>query len=423
MSTETLFEKIVEPIIALPPSSYEGYLYRFTNVTDGMIYIGAHKGSVADNYQHSSTNPIFKQAFVDSTSQFKYEVLSYGTWDDMRSMEYKTLKDVDARNNPNYYNLTNGSPAYRIPDLNKCKALIEEIKNDVYPITIEHIDAHRSMKYVQSRYNRTLGDLVREIVAKLDDAKGSTAKCSPVLVFEGRSSLGDDLRIDGNNTVQGIDDCTLAQNVPTVRIPYDVIESFTDLENILMGDLMNAKPDIVKREISTDDAIKFLEESYKNNIPVDSTNNRECLKAFGFTSKGVDALIKRGVAHVAKIEWKSEYKMAGLNWIDYTVSTPNTMMKSQVQTFNNEKGWTSYYTSSANIKIDMLLIKLHQVFKNDGVTKAKIVLHHPSPKAKKHYENVTKPLWFGKDGIIDTVLDDKFTVDFFVMDCTCPATP
>ena len=419
-STVTQIEKIVETAIAFPPSFYEGYLYSFTNVADGMIYIGIHKGSVDDNYQHSSTNPVFNQAFVDSTSQFKYEVLSYGTWDDMRSMEYKTLKDVDARNNPNYYNLTNGSPAYRIPDLNKCKALIEEIKNDVYPITIEHIDQHRSMQYVQSRANTLLGELVREIVQKLDDAKGSTAKCSPVLVFEGRSKFGGDLRIDGNNTVQGIDDCKHAQEVPTVRIPYDVIESFTDLENILMGDLMNAKPDIVKKEISADDAIKFLEESYENNIPVDSINNRECLTAFGFTKKGIANLIKRGLAHVEKLEWKSEYKKAGLCWIDYTVGTPKNMMKAQVQTFNSEAGWTSYYTSSSNIKIDMLLIKLHQVFRKDGIMKAKIVLHHPSPKAKEEWEDVLKPLWYGEDGIFTTVLDDKFTVDFFVMDCTVP---
>lgn len=419
MSNTTEFEKIVETTLAFPPSFYEGYLYRFTNVANGMIYIGAHKGSVDDNYQHSSTNPILNQAFGDSTSQFKYEVLSYGTWDDMRTEEYNTLKAVDARNNNDYYNLTNGSPAYSTPDLSKCKSLITAIRNGVYAITKEHIDAHRDMKYVQSRWMTKIGSLVREIVQKLDDAKGSTAKCNPVLVFEGRSQFGGDLRIDGNNTVQAIDDCKHATEVPAMRIPYDVIESFTDLECLAMGDLMNAKSDIVKKEIDMDDAVKFLEENYNNNVPLDSDSNRSWLKEFGFTKQSIKTIIKRAKSLIKK----AELKMSNKNWIDYTVGDFNQMMKLRVQRYNERKGLTSFYSSSANIKIDMLLLRLHQAFIEDGVKKAMIVLHHPSPDAKEEWDEVVEPLWFGPEGIFSTVLDEKFTVEFKEMKTTISTAP
>ena len=66
---------IVESVIAPPPSSYEGYLYSYTNLTTNQIYLGIHKGSVNDDYNHSSTNVEFAEVFADSNSRLKFEVL------------------------------------------------------------------------------------------------------------------------------------------------------------------------------------------------------------------------------------------------------------------------------------------------------------------------------------------------------------
>ena len=49
---------IVEQVIATPPASYEGYLYKFTNLDDGKMYVGIHKGAVDDDYNHSSKNSV-----------------------------------------------------------------------------------------------------------------------------------------------------------------------------------------------------------------------------------------------------------------------------------------------------------------------------------------------------------------------------
>ena len=71
---------IVESVIAPPPSSYEGYLYSYTNLTTNQIYLGIHKGSVNDDYNHSSTNVEFAEVFADSNSRLKFEVLNYGDY-------------------------------------------------------------------------------------------------------------------------------------------------------------------------------------------------------------------------------------------------------------------------------------------------------------------------------------------------------
>ena len=51
--------------IALAPNKYEAYVYRFTNSDNGKIYIGFHKGSTVDKYQHSSRSKEFNEAFAN----------------------------------------------------------------------------------------------------------------------------------------------------------------------------------------------------------------------------------------------------------------------------------------------------------------------------------------------------------------------
>ena len=47
---------IVETKITKAPKNYEGYLYRFTNLKNNMIYLGVHKAFVEDEYWQSSTD-------------------------------------------------------------------------------------------------------------------------------------------------------------------------------------------------------------------------------------------------------------------------------------------------------------------------------------------------------------------------------
>ena len=147
---------IVDTVIAAPPASYEAYRYSYTNLENEKIYVGIHKGSVDDDYHHSSTNEEFQNAFSDSDSEFKFEVFEYGSYIEMQNQEYNILSGVDARNNPQYYNKVNGFPAYQEPDLEKCKAFIEQVKEGVYNVGKEPIDIHVKMPWIQVRFEEVL---------------------------------------------------------------------------------------------------------------------------------------------------------------------------------------------------------------------------------------------------------------------------
>ena len=88
---------IVEQVIATPPASYEAYLYQYTNLSDGKAYVGIHKGSVDDPYNHSSTNKVFKKVFANSRSKLKFYVYAYGDYMEMQNAEHRILKKTNAR--------------------------------------------------------------------------------------------------------------------------------------------------------------------------------------------------------------------------------------------------------------------------------------------------------------------------------------
>ena len=125
---------IKETNITNPPSSYEAYLYTFTNLKNDKQYVGIHKGSVDDVYNHSSTNDDFKEVFSNAKSKLKFEVNYFGSYPEMQTLEYKILSKVDARNNDMYYNKSNGYPIYEEPDLEKCEFLTQQILDGIYDV-------------------------------------------------------------------------------------------------------------------------------------------------------------------------------------------------------------------------------------------------------------------------------------------------
>ena len=240
---------IVEQNIATPPASYEAYLYQYTNLTDGKVYVGIHKGSVDDSYNHSSTNEEFAKVFSNSKSKLKFEVLEYGDYIAMQNAEHRILKKANARTNPMYYNLSNGFPQFAEPDIENCLFINQQIDDGVFPVTKEDLQLHVSMAALQVRFQHD-PDLQRTIKQKIDDARGCTDACNPVLVWEGRGENGEDLRGDGNHTVLGAGQSKHAVDIPVMRIPYAVHCELTDEELRFIGNLRNKKPTIVKKDIS-----------------------------------------------------------------------------------------------------------------------------------------------------------------------------
>lgn len=83
-----------------------GFVYKWTNIINGHWYIGSHSGSETDNYIGSGV--AFRHAYAKyGSSAFQREVLYRG--DDFKEVERRFLNELDARNDPNSYNIINES--------------------------------------------------------------------------------------------------------------------------------------------------------------------------------------------------------------------------------------------------------------------------------------------------------------------------
>lgn len=81
----------------------EGFVYKWTDASNGMMYIGSHKGSVDDGYIGSGKR--FKYAYNKRPNSFVREILYFG--EHFRELEEFILEEYDAKNNVEFYNLTN----------------------------------------------------------------------------------------------------------------------------------------------------------------------------------------------------------------------------------------------------------------------------------------------------------------------------
>lgn len=106
-----------------------GFVYCWTDHTNGKLYVGVHKGKIDDGYICSS-KPV-KQMIKERPNDFTRQVLSEGDYIDMLHYEETILKSVDAKNNDAFYNKHNGDGKFTVagkPSSKKGKPLGENHK-------------------------------------------------------------------------------------------------------------------------------------------------------------------------------------------------------------------------------------------------------------------------------------------------------
>ena len=418
----TQLTNIIETVIAPPPSNYEAYLYSYTNLITNQIYLGIHKGSVDDEYRHSSTNADFAEVFADSDSKLKFEVINYGDYTEMQQLENIKLTKADARNNPLYYNKSNGFPVYDQPDLDKCKALADKLNAGDFNVGKEPIGTHTSMTALQVRFKHDSA-LQRIIKEKVDEALGNTDKCFPVLVWEGRGENGEDLRGDGNHTVWGASSSKHCIDIPVMRVPYEVHKDFSNEELRAIGNLLNKRPDIVKKPMDPEDGVKHCLDNYEVGVPCDSTSNIDWLKEFGFSGSATKGTINTIIKKAQADAKKSDMKKSGLLWKNYTAKPHHQEMLNMVDMFSRQPNTTSVYMSSLKFSSDRILERLWAARSTeslkamgiDKVNKIVVVIHHSTPEAEENWKLNVQPAWMNT---INYIFKDDFEVKFYEMETT-----
>ena len=379
---------IIEEVFAKSPKQYEGYTYEYTDLDSDRKYIGVHKGCVTDSYKHSSRNAEFNKIFQDSASRLKYEVLSYGTFREMLNLEHKLLKEVNAKDNPQYFNKTNGVQQYMTPDLESCREMVEMIQAKKFPITREDKTEHVDMERLQVRYQDD-DKLQKLITQKLDDAGGSVEKCNPIVVFEGRGKEGGDVRIDGNHTFYGALASKHTVEIKIMRVPYQEGLHLTDLEMETVADLLNARPDIVKKPCNVADGIKHVKSWVYNGAELRDAELVKALQMMGFT-KGETTRILDGAEQ--ELTEETEKKKNGSVFKNYKSGKYLQEMTARTQRLMAQDNTIALYMSSAKFSLERIVDSLY-ANRNDEIKTVNVVIHHPSVAQERKWKENIQPQW------------------------------
>jgi hypothetical protein len=80
----------------------KGFVYCWTDTKTNMLYIGSHKGNIDDGYVCSSKHMLSE--YKKRPEDFIRQVIAVGDIQDIRKLEYKILKSVNASINEDFYN-------------------------------------------------------------------------------------------------------------------------------------------------------------------------------------------------------------------------------------------------------------------------------------------------------------------------------
>jgi len=402
------------------PSSYSAYLYKYTNLINGKMYIGYHTGSVDDYYTHSSKCKEFREDL--EKDNFLYAALSYGTTEEMQQLENNMLIEVDAAKNPLYYNKSNGFRKYIAPNIKKCQKFVNDLLDDkLYPITYEKVSDHIEMEALQVRFQHD-PELQKTIKERIQDADGSTKNCNPVLVWEGRGSDGKPIRGDGNHTVWGAN-AAKADTISVKRVSLEDSSEFTFEELRTIGNLLNKIPDTVKKSVSESDAIKWVLDMCESGVPYGAPENIIALKAMNFTGSKSKGKINTILTKVKSILDKEQGKAAGLNFIKYDAPSHKHILKNTVDQYQGEKELCSIPMTSGKLSIERILESLDAGTITGNKT-CMVVVHHPTPEQEQKWNTEIKPKWLRIiDKFIVKDVQIKFTeLPAWEKDCTTIAS-
>ena len=120
-----------------------GFVYRWHDNSNGMYYIGSHKGMPNDNYIGSGV--YFKRAFKQRPECFSREILYQGN--DYLELEEFILEELDAMNDSKSYNLKNAAIGGTLDD-----SVSDKQRKKLSGITLSK-ETKDSISYSKTKYS------------------------------------------------------------------------------------------------------------------------------------------------------------------------------------------------------------------------------------------------------------------------------
>lgn len=364
------------------PDEVDSFLYKITCLNTDKFYIGIHKHN-NKVYWHSSKNQEFRDKWSDENSSFRYEILQYGTLEEVRNSEESLLESLDARNNSKCWNQFNGTrkkDKVVFDELSETDKLVEEIESNIFPISEFTKPELKKIKFKQVRAEEFNHDKVAEIVDLIELEGGSTKNCDPVIILEDRLGKDLDLGINGNHTRRAFLKSKSATKLKAVIIPYDRHKNIPDVALNSIGNLLNKKSDRVKEDVSILDVVKELLNYKKSGYVITNDLIKHRCARYGFGPSKINSIINK---------YKKESKIEDNNVRNnQTYSKPSETELSEIrdkkQSENSDK--IVMISSSTTLTVD----RITQKMKEQNIRKALVLVHHPNSTAEDAWSNGRK---------------------------------
>jgi hypothetical protein len=373
-------------IIKEEPASYEAFVYRWTNLEKNKIYIGYHTGFIGDGYKHSGQCEDFNEDFQNENYQWDYEVLDYGTTDEMKNLERDLLKSVEARNSDEYYNQTNAGSAYFHVNTITSKMLVDDINDKKYLVKDAKIKKDAFQELLQTRIQVRVEDnkeAVKHISNEIDDA-GGTKNCDSITLLENKLGDGKHQLLDGSTTMMGTLASKHGMYLTYNLIPEEVHKKFNDTSLREVALLLNPKQKKKKWESNDTDLVEHIMFKYQQkNEPIKSKENRKFLENIGCNGQKVTQIFDK----CKQLVELNSYIAKGTPWIRYALPQNKSKIETRVKEIENTIVNTKVFAFSSE-KYRWEDVVMYLVDNNKLKNKLKnisVIVHFPKPKSEKKW--------------------------------------
>ena len=406
MTTTTSSVHSVKEVIGedREPGNYEGYLYRYTvndpSGPDGLVgrwYVGSHLGYLDDCYHQSSTDKEFNEIFRNPNANITLEYLKFGDHNMMTAKEHNYLKGEDAINNPMSFNKSLGSPQIHEIDYARVNDLVEQINDgDFEDFNDVSVNELFELPRLQVR-DEDDSKHINKIRDRIDDAGGSTAKCNPVTILQGRGKDNADVVMDGNHTIQAAYKSPRARTLRRNIIPLDVHSLYTNPELRAAALLLNPIKEFETKSTDEADAVKYVVGLWSKGMAWKTPSTRQFLGSkekggLGFGSKAVSRIMEKAGFRIDDLEAAQANKL----WKDYKTPRFEPELDEEVLKHTNDDTVVlGPYTSGA-FDWRKIVDNWRKFRHGKDVV---IIVHHPTRKYKalwdkKNHAEIEKQLDF-----------------------------
>ena len=391
--------------------NYEAYVYKITVNSTNKKYIGFHKlkdGDVIGDYLHSSKCPIFLKDF--SKGDNKYEIIAKGTAIDMANLERDMLLEVDAKNNEEYYNKSNGGGMYtKTVGKNDIIKLYQQIMKGEFKIVMVEKSIILTLARYQTRVENTDMKHIQNLVDTMTDLHGDLTDFAPIIVLKGYGKDGKDIVLDGNSRTEAASRVSVVVEMPVMYIEKEIWSQFNDVQLKILANLLNPQQEKAAKSGSHDDQVAWIVESYeKNQVPADAQENIVLLQSMNFKTKSINAIIKKAKDKIT-LNDKLPSGWIWKQWKLFPTELDNILKNA------SDKDSIALHQSSGKFNLHKLQDMLKALAQSKSKKKyATVYITHPNHKTMQEWN--TKWLPKVMDDIEFWITPKGFKVDIVTLD-------